>query len=1258
MMRSSRHKSSKHGSMEGRDYLDSEKDYSVKKVREESGGSRKESVSRENRKMGLGSIEERDDFSGIVNVVDDDDEYGGSSSKKSKEMVDDDRWLGGEDEQEAIKNEGGSRSNKSRREWDAEMVESKGESKHRRPERKDKAEKEARVEERKGKGLAKSERSVNGEGSRNVKLDEDRAAKPLTGSDNQDDVRKSGYEKEHERRVRRKRDSVGDGDIHQDDIHVDDLRISSRDQFSKSGKRQDEISTKKYPEDLDKVNKHADEKLAEGRHPRDYAGTRSDDKYLRTENKKLEVQQKKLKSYYADSDGEKISQNRQHETDDRDHDPDHNRRHGRVRDDWDHEHEHEGDRDRGGDRDYERDRGGDRDYERDHGRDRDRDRDYERDCDRGRGRDRDYERDRGRDRDYERDRGRARDYKLDRGCDYEHESDRDRRQGYERHELDRDQGRNDRDHDLDRDHYKRERDRDPYDDDRDRGRGDHDHTSHLGSRSSSYKGDTRKRLSPECHDDHRNVQSRTEKFDDYYKEKHKSGKMTDKQDLKSRNAKVHEDRDGQRSLQCKGLSDDITGSNRGLPSPSSKSYSAVEKYRDATREDRKHYGSERDVMVASETHNEAPKYHPAEKRVKVNSSHSADLAMERTPPRKVSPNGFKNRSPSTSVDRRFVNRTGRRLSHDDDEVDRRSTGSNNVRDGSANEEALLKDLSSKEYLQSESSFRRRSAQGNASSHISAPLRRGADSPFLGSMGEESRGHTPSRYRGSVDPNIPRAHRKQWKGVPTWPSPLPNGFMPFPPGPIGPPADSFPGMIPPRFLPPPIFGLRPPMDMGHPGIPYISNADAFPMGPVRPFGWPNMVDASGPPFHGWDASNGVLRDGSSMFGPAHVPNGRSRDTNADIWTENGDVNMTDPGPGSLNFENKLKASVNEASSKTESQGSRGENDYAEDLGKSVTPKAVSGFEPSKEAPPAPTSLALEKSPETPAADNSANCLRQYLSKLDISAELADLELYNQCKSLEAKMLREIVDEYAELALLEESLVTGSEVSDPCYGVQLFPSVEDSIFQRALDLYNSQTNKSVPVISQLKNLHAPPLDMDGIEQILSLHNKTEKQLLPVDQEIEEHPVVAADSITQLASTTPDTEVHGAPSPTVDLDEDVSLKSVGLEMLDPASQIPTSTVPDITDAGIIDTLPCPVTTETIHPLLHGESSPGFSTIPNSVEDMNIIVKEGGGEDAHCSMDQVRGEVSGPLCLHNGSAGSEIVLESESVVLTRIHRPAESTH
>ncbi|GAB2227620.1 hypothetical protein Droror1_Dr00009446 [Drosera rotundifolia] len=1237
MMRSSRHKSSKHGLKEGRDYLDSEKDYSVKKGMEESGGSRKESVSRENRKMGLGSIEERDDFSGIVNVVDDDDEYGGSSSKKSKEMVDDDRWLGGEDEREPIKNEGGSSSNKSRREWDAEMVESKGESKHHRSERKDKAEKEARVEgERKGKGLANSERSVNGEGGRNVKLDEDRATKPLTGFDNQDDVRKSGYEKEHERRVRRKRDSVRDGDVHQDDIHIDDLRVSIRDQSSKSGKRKDEISTEMYPEDLDKVNKPADEKLAEGRHPRNYAGTRSDDKYLRNENKKLEMQQKKLKSYYADSDREKINQDRQRETDDRDHDPDHNRRHGRVRDDRDHEHEHEGDRDHDCDRDYERDRGGDRDYERDRGRDRDR------------RRDRDYKLDRGPD--YEGDRGRDR--------DYEHESDRDRRQGYERRELDRDQGRNDRDHDPDRDHYKRERDRVPYDYGRDRGRGDHDHTSHLDSRSSSYKEDTRKRLCPEYHDDHQNVKSRSEKFNDYYKDKHRSGKMNDNQDLKSRNAKVDEDREGQRFLQRKGLSDNITGSNRGLPSPSSKCYTAVEKYRDATREDRKHYGSERDAMVASEAHNEAPKYHPVEKRVKVNSSHSADLAVERTPPRKVSPNGFKNRSPSTSVDRRFVNRTGRRLSLDGDEVDKRSTGSNNVRDDSANEDALLKDLSSKEYLQSESSFRHRSAQGNASSHISGPACRGADSPFLASMGEESRGHTPSRYRRSVDPNIPRAHGNQWKGVPAWPSPLPNGFMPFPPGPIGPPAGSFPGMIPPPFPPPPIFGLRPPMDMGHPGTPYISNADGFPMGPVRPFGWPNMVDAPGPPFHGWDANNGILRDGSSMFGPAHFLNGRSRDTNADIWTENGDVNMTDPGPGSLNFENKLKASVNEASSKTESQGSRGENDYAEDLGKSIILEAVSGFEPSKEAPPDPTDLAHEKSPETPVADNSANYLCQYLSKLDISAELADLELYNQCKSLQAEMLHEIVDEYPELALLEESLVGGSEVSEPCYRIQLFPSVEDFIFQRALDLYNSQTNKSLPVISQLKNLHAPPLDMDGIEQILSPHNKTEKQLLPIDQEIEEHPVGAADSITQLASTTPDTEVHGAPSPTVDLDEDVSLKNVGLEMQDPASEIATSPVPDITDAGIIDKLPCPETTETSHHLLHGESSPGFSTIPNSVEDMNIIVKEGGGEDAHCSVDQVGGEVSGSLCLHNNSVDSEVVLESESVVLTRIHHPAESTH
>uniref|UniRef100_A0A7C9A988 Uncharacterized protein n=1 Tax=Opuntia streptacantha TaxID=393608 RepID=A0A7C9A988_OPUST len=111
MPRSSRHKSSKHYSREGREreYSDSEKDPGLKekKGKDDGGGNGssrhvKESTSGEKRKLESKSVDIAKDSVGTATVI---DEYAPSSSKKRKEKVDDDRWTGGDNEHELSKSE-------------------------------------------------------------------------------------------------------------------------------------------------------------------------------------------------------------------------------------------------------------------------------------------------------------------------------------------------------------------------------------------------------------------------------------------------------------------------------------------------------------------------------------------------------------------------------------------------------------------------------------------------------------------------------------------------------------------------------------------------------------------------------------------------------------------------------------------------------------------------------------------------------------------------------------------------------------------------------------------------------------------------------------------------------------------------------------------------------------------------------------------------------------------------------------------------
>ncbi|XP_078438783.1 uncharacterized protein LOC144709203 [Wolffia australiana] len=126
---------------------------------------------------------------------------------------------------------------------------------------------------------------------------------------------------------------------------------------------------------------------------------------------------------------------------------------------------------------------------------------------------------------------------------------------------------------------------------------------------------------------------------------------------------------------------------------------------------------------------------------------------------------------------------------------------------------------------------------NFSGGFPGHVRFGMDSPGLASLDDGG-----GRYkRGSVDLGLGRAAAAQglWKGgVPPWPAPGINGFLPFQPMPP-----------PPGFLnqcPPSLFGVRP-------GVPFQHLHEP------RPFLWPGHTD-------GWDDSPAVpMDDPRHMYG---------------------------------------------------------------------------------------------------------------------------------------------------------------------------------------------------------------------------------------------------------------------------------------------------------------------------------------------------------------------------------------------------------
>ncbi|WOK99355.1 filaggrin-like [Canna indica] len=335
-----------------------------------------------------------------------------------------------------------------------------------------------------------------------------------------------------------------------------------------------------------------------------------------------------------------------------------------------------------------------------------------------------------------------------------------------------------------------------------------------------------------------------------------------------------------------------------------------------------------------------------------------------------------------------------------------------------------------------------------------PMRLGMDGPsVLGPYQDDNKAQSGdhrsyNRYRRMGDLGYGRGPANAWKGAPNWPSPVANSFIPLQHGP--PPAGFHPGMS--QFPAPPLFGVRP-MDLTHGGVSYHMHdmAERFTGHHGRPFGWHNPVDQlCHPQMQMWDGSTGMFNNESHMFGRqewdenSQLLGSKGWEMSSEMWK--GQNNMDGPvfkkeqetsshSPNDELVESKFLPTES-IEAKRSSDAPISKNEGMESPLKAVTKKVL---EPSK--------VKDEK-----VVNNVAN----YLSKIDISPDLAGLELYKRCTSqvatLDAKDAGSLTT-YGFFQINKDgNLVKVKSASSILKS--FFPAAKDALFKKAMSLYRKQ------------------------------------------------------------------------------------------------------------------------------------------------------------------------------------------------------------
>lgn len=474
------------------------------------------------------------------------------------------------------------------------------------------------------------------------------------------------------------------------------------------------------------------------------------------------------------------------------------------------------------------------------------------------------------------------------------------------------------------------------------------------------------------------------------------------------------------------------------------------KYRDYNYEERVRHSitSSRDYVGGSEK----TSTRPVEKLGQKDDGHFGEQSAERRIKSDIrsSPLQLVDKSPSSSTDRRQFSRTDVRRSIDVEESIQRSSGSRDWKefsgkDGRGSREFGM-DVPGEELSQADAdpvlSPYVRNSHFSSSSKPLPPFRTGVDSPsMLGSAEDDGRGKPNIRHRRMVDPNTGRMQGNAWRGVQSWHSPVPNGFLPFP---HVQPAVSFHSVMQP-FHSPSMFSVRPSMDLGHPSPYHMPDADRF-AGPGRPMGWRSQVDDSCPPLPAWDASNALFGDESHIYGrpdwdhSRNLPGSRGWETSVDLWkgpnrttsmealSSEKENNSIRSGDGAMAGQS-IQPSQNEQSRVLQQADSTGI-----DLSTKSSPK--NDIDISLATPEDTEDVKMSVKDDVP-------LWHAYLSKLDISADLTEPELFNKCTGLmdvKEKIFSD-VDDYKILYM--EVMFTADDVLHVIDGCFLYSWVSPNI-----------------------------------------------------------------------------------------------------------------------------------------------------------------------------------------------------------------------
>ncbi|URE35358.1 hypothetical protein MUK42_17080 [Musa troglodytarum] len=445
----------------------------------------------------------------------------------------------------------------------------------------------------------------------------------------------------------------------------------------------------------------------------------------------------------------------------------------------------------------------------------------------------------------------------------------------------------------------------------------------------------------------------------------------------------------------------------------------------------------------------------------------------------TSPNQSKGRSSSAIINHWFSERSPLKYERFarqciDIEIGKRSSSS---KDGDRGELALEKpiidDISQADVCIRESTLG--SSSINQSDYVSdcslnhlpspLPVRSGVDYPaVLDPYQDDERTRSSDRkssncYKRIDDLGFIRGHGNAWKGAPTWPFPDTNGFVPLQ---HGPPPGFHPAISP--FPAPPLFGVRPPIDLTHGGVSYHMHDEAVRYsGHCEPFGWHNPVDQlSHPHMQMWDGSSDMFKDESHTHGrPEWDENSQLKSSRG--WEMGSDMCKKERELFSHSLTDEL------AQSKCLPTGGTGGKQSSDAL-------------PVKSAVQAPQKDVIEKThePSNMLGDKISNCFGNYFSRIDLSPALAGSELYKRCKSQSRTLHVNDACKWPTYRSIQTnkggSIVKMKSTSSILNS--FFPSAKDIVFKRAMFLYQQQNGKAyrkhhvpAPVYSEVKRKESP-------------------------------------------------------------------------------------------------------------------------------------------------------------------------------------------